>query len=167
MWEQHALWNLFVDSSWILSSEFKKNCLLINFTMSHSFIQTKSLSFMILLVFSSKHCLSFFARELFGKIKYASPTWQNKMFEIQIKWIIFVHFRTEKDHHEDTKKRQEHSDITSPWKGKYRQLYWPTYQILRHYWSDMTHLCLANTALIFDICYNSIGFTCLEFEWFV
>ena len=78
---------------------------------------------MILLVFSSKNCLSFFARELFGKIKYASPTWQNKMFEIQIKWITFVLFRTEKDHYEDTKKRQEHSDITSPWKGKYRQLY--------------------------------------------
>ena len=41
--------------------------------------------------------------------------------------------------------------------------YWAiTGRILRHFWSDMTHLCLAITALIFDNCYNGITLTFLD-----
>ena len=64
---------------------------------------------MILFVFLSKNCSSFLARELFGKIKYASLRGKIKCLK-----ITFVLFRTEKDHYENTKKRQEHSHITSP-----------------------------------------------------
>jgi len=96
------------------------------------------------------------------KIKYASRT----MCEIQMKWITFVLFRTEKDQYQDNKKRQEDSDITSPRKGKYRQLYWPMlcyyWSNIAHFWSDSTHLCLAITALIFDNCYNGITLTFLD-----
>ena len=83
-----------------------------------------------------------------------------------MKWIIFVLFRTEKDQYQDNKKRQEDSDITSPRKGKYRQLYWPMlcyyWSNIAHFWSDSTHLCLAITALIFDNCYNGITLTFLD-----
>ena len=43
-----------------------------------------------------------------------------------------------------------------------RQCWAITGQILRHFWSDMTHLCLAITALIFDNCYNGITLTFLD-----
>ena len=95
----------------------------------------------------------------------------HEMCEIQMKWITFVLFRTEKDHYEDTKKRQEDSVPHRREKvniDNFTDQCWAiTDRILRYYWSDVTPLCLAITALIFDNCYNGIIFTSLGFEWFL
>ena len=107
---------------------------------------------MILLVFSSKNCVSL-QESCLAKLNMLLVHEKiNEMCEIQMKWITFVLFRTEKDHYEDTKKRQQDSDTTSPWKGKYRQLYW---SMLSYYWSNIAPLLIwCDSSMFGNYCFD-------------